>query len=63
MGRTTLASFQEALERAYAHPGLSLVHVPVYCGEAAQGGIGSYGRLERGQLVVPVQGEYHRQSL
>jgi 3D-(3,5/4)-trihydroxycyclohexane-1,2-dione acylhydrolase (decyclizing) len=60
---STLASLHEALERAHAHPGLSLVHVPVYCGEAVEGGMGSYGDWNVGNWCVRVQREYHRQSL
>ncbi|HET6439274.1 MAG TPA: thiamine pyrophosphate-dependent enzyme [Anaeromyxobacter sp.] len=60
---TTRASLRQALERAHAHPGLSLVHVPVYCGDDPEGGMGAYGDWNVGNWCERVQALYHRQSL
>jgi len=60
---TTLSSLREALVRAHAHPGLSLVHVPVYCGDDPEGGMGAYGDWNVGNWCERVQALYHRQSL
>jgi len=62
-GGTTPGSLREALERAGAHPGLSLVHVPVYAGEDPEGGMGAYGDWNVGSWCERVQGEYHRRNL
>jgi len=62
-GGTSLASLREALERAYAHPGLSLVHVPVYSGAAPEGGMGAYGDWNVGNWCERVQAAYHQQAI
>lgn len=62
-GGTTLASLRQALEQAHAHPGLSLVHVPVYCGEDPEGGMGAYGDWNVGNWCERVQAIYHGQSI
>jgi 3D-(3,5/4)-trihydroxycyclohexane-1,2-dione acylhydrolase (decyclizing) len=62
-GGTSRESLLLALERARAHPGLSLVHVPVYSGDDPEGGMGSYGSWNVGNWCERVQAEYHRQSL
>ncbi len=51
------------LERAYAHPGLSVVHVPVYYGDDERGGLGAYGRWNVGSWCADVQAEKHRIGL
>ncbi|HET6411766.1 MAG TPA: thiamine pyrophosphate-dependent enzyme [Anaeromyxobacter sp.] len=62
-GGTSREALREALERAYAHPGLSLVHVPVYGGDAPEGGMGAYGDWNVGSWCERVQAEYHRRNL
>jgi len=42
-GGTSIGELRLALERARAHKGLSVVHVPVYCGENELGGLGVFG--------------------
>ena len=61
--RGSKASLVAALGAAYAHPGLSLVHVPVYHGTDARGGLGAYGQWNVGSWVDDVQSEYHRQDI
>lgn len=61
------ASFDEeglrsALQSAYKHPGLSIVHVPVYWGDK-HGGMGVYGRWNVGPWCEAVQHMYHGQAL
>ena len=50
----------EALEKAYAHDGLSLLYVPVYFGEAELGGLGAFGSWNVGNWCESVQKEKHR---
>ncbi len=51
-------SLEAALERAHAHRGLSLVHVPVYYGEDPMGGMGAYGDWNVGNWCEAVQRRY-----
>ncbi|HVM71672.1 MAG TPA: thiamine pyrophosphate-dependent enzyme, partial [Anaerolineales bacterium] len=53
-GRTPQA-LQAALERAGSHPGLALIHVPVYYGPDPLGGMGVYGRWNVGNWCEDVQ--------
>jgi 3D-(3,5/4)-trihydroxycyclohexane-1,2-dione acylhydrolase (decyclizing) len=62
-GGTSRESLRDALARARAHPGLSLVHVPVYSGDAPEGGMGAWGAWNVGSWCETVQAEYHRQTL
>jgi 3D-(3,5/4)-trihydroxycyclohexane-1,2-dione acylhydrolase (decyclizing) len=62
-GGTSRDSLRDALARARAHPGLSLVHVPVYSGDAPEGGMGAWGSWNVGSWCEAVQAEYHRQTL
>jgi 3D-(3,5/4)-trihydroxycyclohexane-1,2-dione acylhydrolase (decyclizing) len=57
-GGTTPSALTEALTRAHAHPGLSLVSVPVYFGSNPFGGMGSYGRWNVGNWCEDVQARY-----
>lgn len=57
-GGTSAASLREALERAHAHEGVSLVHVPVYAGPAPEGGLGAYGSWNVGNWCEDVQQRY-----
>lgn len=51
-------SLEIALGRAHAHPGLSLVHVPVYYGPDPLGGMGAYGDWNVGNWCETVQRRY-----
>ena len=57
------ASLDAALASAHAHPGLSLIHVPVYWGDDPRGGMGVYGRWNVGAWCDDVQRRYHSQTL
>ncbi|MDH4247160.1 MAG: thiamine pyrophosphate-dependent enzyme [Deltaproteobacteria bacterium] len=57
------ASLLRALEQAHQHPGLSVVHVPVYAGGNPLGGMGAYGDWNVGNWVDRVQSLYHSQNL
>ncbi len=61
-GRTSQA-LQAALSRAHRHRGLSLVHVPVYFGDDAPGGMGVFGRWNVGNWVTQTQALRHRLGL
>jgi len=47
-GGTSPQEFEAALAKASAHVGLTLIHVPVYFGDNAGAGLGSYGRWNVG---------------
>lgn len=57
-GGTSPAELTQALTRAHAHPGLSLVHVPVYFGPDPAGGMGAYGQWNVGNWCEAVQARY-----
>jgi 3D-(3,5/4)-trihydroxycyclohexane-1,2-dione acylhydrolase (decyclizing) len=57
-GGTSPGDLTEALTRAHAHPGLSLVHVPVYYGPDPAGGMGAYGQWNVGNWCEAVQARY-----
>ncbi|WP_374619156.1 thiamine pyrophosphate-dependent enzyme [Devosia sp.] len=57
-GGTTREELAGVLERARAHDGLSLVHVPVYHGTDVDGGMGAYGRWNVGNWVADVERDY-----
>lgn len=48
-------TLQAALEQAGRHPGLTLIHVPVYYGPHPLGGMGVYGRWNVGNWCENVQ--------
>ena len=54
------ASLLRALEEAFDYRGLSLIHVPVYFGDAPCGGMGAYGRWNVGNWCDDVQDRYTR---
>jgi len=56
-------ALQTALEQAFAHPGLSLVHLPVYYGADPLGGMGVYGRWNVGNWCDEVQALRHQIGL
>lgn len=57
-GGEDTVSLRDALRRAHAHNGLSLVHVPVYAGERPEGGLGAYGSWNVGNWCDDVQRRY-----
>jgi 3D-(3,5/4)-trihydroxycyclohexane-1,2-dione acylhydrolase (decyclizing) len=56
-------SLQEALEKAWQHPGLALVHLPVYFGPNDLGGMGVFGRWNVGNWSEEVQKLRHEIGL
>ncbi len=62
-GGDSPASLRAALEKAFAHPGLSLVHVPVYYGDHELAGLGAWGRWNVGNWVADVQALRHKIGL
>ena len=58
-GGVTIKDLRAALDRAYAHDGLSLVHVPVYFGDNELGGMGVYGRWNVGNWCESTQALRH----
>lgn len=62
-GGHSIASLEEALRNAQAHPGLSLIHVPVYHGTDEEGGMGAYGQWNVGSWCEDVQEQYARTAI
>jgi 3D-(3,5/4)-trihydroxycyclohexane-1,2-dione acylhydrolase (decyclizing) len=62
-GGETAETLRGALERAFAHDGLSVVHVPVYGGLDPIGGLGAYGEWNVGSWVQEVEGRYVEQVI
>ncbi len=62
-GGTTHDSLRQALEQAHRHDGLSVVHVPVYCGPDPLGGMGAYGSWNVGNWCADVQSRYLAQEI
>jgi thiamine pyrophosphate-dependent acetolactate synthase large subunit-like protein len=58
-GGSSRSELEAALEEAYAHEGLSLVHVRVYSGPDERGGLGAYGDWNVGAWCERVQREKH----
>jgi 3D-(3,5/4)-trihydroxycyclohexane-1,2-dione acylhydrolase (decyclizing) len=54
-GGRTPETLRSALDAAFAHEGLSLVHVPVYYGSNPLGGMGVFGRWNVGNWVEETQ--------
>ena len=61
-GRST-GALRSALDQAYAHDGLSLIHVPVYYGTHPLGGLGAHGRWNVGNWVEDTQALRHEIGL
>ncbi|MCH2126040.1 MAG: thiamine pyrophosphate-dependent enzyme [Pirellulaceae bacterium] len=59
-GGTSCEELTAAFEEAYRHEGLSVVHVPVYCGKDEMGGLGAYGQWNVGNWCEDVQKEHQR---
>ncbi len=62
-GGYTRESLQSALETARRHDGLSVVHVPVYCGEHELGGLGAWGQWNVGNWCEDAQAEWTAQDI
>ena len=62
-GGTSPEELRAGLHEAYRHPGLSLVHVPVYYGPDPLGGLGAYGVWNVGNWCEDVQSRYHAQDI
>jgi len=62
-GGRTPEALREALEKARAHQGLSLVHVPVYYGPDPMGGLGAFGRWNVGNWAEETQALRHEIGL
>ena len=58
-GGRTPESLVAALDKARAHDGLSLIHVPVYFGPNELGGLGAFGRWNVGNWCGDVQALRH----
>ncbi len=56
-------SLRKALREAQKHDGLSVVHVPVYCGPDELGGLGAWGEWNVGNWVDDVQRAWQHQDL
>ena len=57
-GGNSPESLLDALRRAHAHRGLSLVHVPVYFGDDPMGLMGAYGAWNVGNWVAGIEEAY-----
>jgi 3D-(3,5/4)-trihydroxycyclohexane-1,2-dione acylhydrolase (decyclizing) len=62
-GGDNAEALRAALKAARAHDGLSVVHVPVYCGPNELGGLGAWGEWNVGNWVTDVQRAWLRQDL
>jgi len=62
-GGRTPEALRAALEQAGKHPGLALIHVPVYYGPDPLGGMGVYGRWNVGNWCEDVQKLRHEIGL
>jgi 3D-(3,5/4)-trihydroxycyclohexane-1,2-dione acylhydrolase (decyclizing) len=62
-GGDNAGALRAALKSAHAHDGLSVVHVPVYCGPDELGGLGAWGDWNVGNWVADVQGAWIKQDL
>ena len=62
-GGASPQSLIAALDRAYAHKGLSLIHVPVYSGDDPLGNMGVFGRWNVGNWCGETQALRHKIGL
>ena len=62
-GDDSAESLRSALRTASKHDGLSVVHVPVYCGPDELGGLGAWGEWNVGNWCEDVQGAWIKQDL
>ena len=57
------AELKTALRAAHDHDGLSVVHVPVYCGPHELGGLGAWGEWNVGNWCDDVQRKWIEQDI
>ena len=62
-GGDSSGDLRSALKTASKHDGLSVVHVPVYCGPDELGGLGAWGEWNVGNWCEGVQGSWIKQDL
>ena len=62
-GGDSAEALSNALKTAHKHDGLSVIHVPVYCGPDELGGLGAWGEWNVGNWCEDVQGAWIRQDL
>jgi 3D-(3,5/4)-trihydroxycyclohexane-1,2-dione acylhydrolase (decyclizing) len=62
-GGTTADDLKRALASAQKHDGLSVVHVPVYCGPDERGGLGAWGQWNVGNWCDDVQRAWVAQDI
>jgi 3D-(3,5/4)-trihydroxycyclohexane-1,2-dione acylhydrolase (decyclizing) len=62
-GGATADSLRYALKTGFSHNGLSVIHVPVYCGSDELGGLGAWGEWNVGNWCEDVQNAWIRQDL
>ncbi len=62
-GGETPDELRKALADAHAHHGLAVIHVPVYGGNDAVGGLGVYGAWNVGNWVADVEERYVRTAI
>lgn len=62
-GGRSVEELLDVLNQAKTHEGLSLIHLPVYCGENPLGGLGAFGRWNVGNWCEDVQTLRHRIGL
>lgn len=62
-GGWSATELQATLREAYRHAGLSVVHVPVYCGPDERGGLGAWGDWNVGNWCGDVQRTWIEQNI
>ena len=62
-GGDSAGSLRAALNAAYSHDGLSVVHVPVYAGADERAGLGAWGQWNVGNWCADVQEAWIKQDL
>ena len=62
-GGWSVEELSRALRAAHAHDGLSVVHVPIYCGTHELGGLGAWGEWNVGNWCDDVQRAWITQDL
>jgi 3D-(3,5/4)-trihydroxycyclohexane-1,2-dione acylhydrolase (decyclizing) len=62
-GGETADTLRAALKAAHDYNGLSVIHVPVYCGPDELGGLGAWGDWNVGNWCEDVQAAWIKQDL
>jgi 3D-(3,5/4)-trihydroxycyclohexane-1,2-dione acylhydrolase (decyclizing) len=62
-GGDSAEALSNALKTAHKHDGLSVIHVPVYCGPDELGGLGAWGEWNVGNWCEDVQVTWIKQDL